>query len=326
MYSKDELNELINRAVGNVTCSEEAERLYAPVRYILSLGGKRLRPLVTLMSCNIFSDRAEEALMPAVGLEIFHNFTLVHDDIMDNAPVRRKSPTVHEKWNSNQAILSGDVMAFIANEYMAATPPASFQKVFKLYNRTAIEVCIGQQMDMDFEMRQYVSRDEYLRMIELKTAVLLAACMKCGAIIGGASDRDSDLMYQFGRNLGLAFQIQDDILDVYGDPALFGKKIGGDIVENKKTFLLIKALELARGDEGQKLTAILNRKEFVREEKISEVIKIYDTLGIKSISENLAGEYISKAFGFLVMSRLQTKEKRLFFILRQRWPGENIKG
>lgn len=309
MYSKDELNELINRAVGNITCSEEAERLYAPVRYILSLGGKRLRPLVTLMSCNVFSDRAEEALMPAVGLEIFHNFTLVHDDIMDNAPVRRKSPTVHEKWNANQAILSGDVMAFIANEYMAATPPATFHKVFKLYNRTAVEVCIGQQMDMDFEKRQYVSRDEYLRMIELKTAVLLAACMKCGAIIGGASDRDSDLMYQFGRNLGLAFQIQDDILDVYGDPALFGKKIGGDIVENKKTFLLIKALELSKGDTGQRLNALLGSPETDPEVKIRAVTAIYDELGVKEISENLAAEFINKAFGYYESVSATTERK-----------------
>jgi geranylgeranyl diphosphate synthase, type II len=321
MYTKEELGELINRAVGSISCTDEASVLFEPVRYIMSAGGKRLRPLLTLMSCNIFSEKPEEALMPSIGLEIFHNFTLVHDDIMDNAALRRNAPTVHEKWNVNQAILSGDVMAFVANEYMAATPAACFMKVFRLYNRTAIEVCTGQQMDMDFEKRPFVPLDEYLRMIELKTAVLIAACLKTGAIIGGASDRDADLMYEFGRNLGLAFQIQDDILDVYGDPIVFGKKAGGDIVENKKTFLLIKALELARGDEGQKLTAILNRKEFVREEKISEVIKIYDTLGIKSISENLAGEYISKAFGFFgdVAASDERKEALLHLASEMAW-------
>ena len=237
MYSKEELNELITRGIANISSTDEAVRLYEPVRYMLSIGGKRLRPLLTMMACNIFSDKPEEALMPAIGLEVFHNFTLVHDDIMDGATVRRSSPTVHEKWNINQAILSGDVMAFVANDYIADTPQPSFLKVFKLYNKTATEVCIGQQLDMDFEKRPFVSREEYLRMIELKTAVLIAACLKAGSLIGGASDRDADLMYEFGRKLGLAFQIQDDILDVYGDPAVFGKKIGGDILVNKKTFL-----------------------------------------------------------------------------------------
>jgi geranylgeranyl diphosphate synthase, type II len=298
MYTPNQLNELINKAIATVSYGDEAVRLYEPVRYVLSLGGKRLRPLLTLMSCNIFSDKPEDAQMAAVGMEVFHNFTLVHDDIMDNASVRRNSPTVHMKWNTNQAILSGDVMAFVANEFFAATPQASFMKVFRIYNRTAMEVCLGQQLDMDFEKRQMVMIEEYLRMIELKTAVLLAACMKCGAIIGGASDRDADQMYEFGRNLGLAFQIQDDLLDVYGDPTLFGKKIGGDIIGNKKTYLLIKALELAEGEDKKILNGLIRATGIDPDEKIRSVTAIYNKLGIKEISENLASDYITKAFSY----------------------------
>jgi len=298
MYSKDELNELITKGVGNLKCNEEAARLYDPVRYMLSIGGKRLRPLLTLMACNIFSDKPEEALMPAIGLEVFHNFTLVHDDIMDSAKVRRNSPTVHEKWSLNQAILSGDVMAFIANEYIALTPQPHFMKVFKLYNNTATEVCVGQQMDMDFENRPFVSLEEYLRMIELKTAVLLATCLKAGSLIGGASDRNADLMYEFGRSLGLAFQIQDDILDVYGNPVVFGKKTGGDILVNKKTFLLIKALELATGAREVRLKELMSSTDFNPSEKISEVTSIYNDLGVKEISESLAADFITSAFAY----------------------------
>ena len=308
MYSKDELNKLITSGIANISCNDEAARLYEPVRYMLSIGGKRLRPLLTMMACNIFSDKPEEALMPAIGLEVFHNFTLVHDDIMDCATVRRNSPTVHKKWNINQAILSGDVMAFIANDYISATPQPYFLKVFKLYNTTATEVCVGQQMDMDFEKIPFVSREEYLRMIELKTAVLLAACLKAGSLIGGASDRDADLMYEFGRNLGLAFQIQDDILDVYGDPAIFGKKIGGDILINKKTFLLVKALELATGNRERQLKDLITATEYDGDEKVEAVTSIYNQLGIKEIAENLAGEFIKSAFAYF--GNVSAKEER----------------
>ena len=186
------------------------------------------------MACNLFSDKIDEAIMPATGLEVFHNFTLVHDDIMDHAPVRRNLPTVHSKWNLNQAVLSGDVMAFIANECFMQAPARCLLKVFKVFNRAAIEVCVGQQLDMDFEKAAIVSQDDYLRMIELKTAVLMAASVKIGAIIGGADDKDSELLYDFGKNLGMAFQIQDDLLDIYGDVRVFGKMTGGDIVSNKK--------------------------------------------------------------------------------------------
>jgi len=323
MYSKEELNNLITKGIGSLSFDEEGARLYEPARYILSMGGKRLRPLLTLMACNIFSDNPENALMPAVGLEVFHNFTLVHDDIMDCAPVRRNLPTVHEKWNTNQAILSGDAMAFIANEYIAETPPAQFMKVFKLYNATAIEVCVGQQMDMDFVNRQYVSDKEYVRMIELKTAVLLAACLKAGSIIGGASDRDAALMYEFGRNLGLAFQIQDDILDVYGDPDVFGKKTGGDILVNKKTYLLIKSLELATGDTEVRLKELLAMKDFDPDEKISKVKDVYNILGIKEMSERLADEFIRDAFSYFNKVDAPAERKEILLQLAMSLTGRD---
>lgn len=317
MYTKEELGDLIGKGIAFLKYDEEAGKLIEPVKYIMSLGGKRLRPLMTLMACNLFNDKPEDALMPAIGLEVFHNFTLVHDDIMDNASLRRNSQTVHVKWNPNQAILSGDVMAFIANECIAQAPAGSMLKVFRLYNKTAIEVCVGQQLDMDFETRQFVSQDEYLRMVELKTAVLVAACMKTGAIIGGASDRDADLMYEFGRNLGLAFQIQDDILDVYGESAVFGKKTGGDIVTNKKTLLLVKAMELARGETNRRLKEQLSLRDFDAGTKIKAITSIYDELGIKDIAESIAANYIDKAFGYFTEVSIADDRKEVLMNLAQ---------
>jgi geranylgeranyl diphosphate synthase type II len=299
MYSQSELKELVEKAIVNLSFNDEDEKLTAPVRYILSIGGKRLRPVLALMTCNLFRDKIDDAIIPAAGLEVFHNFTLVHDDIMDQASLRRNLPTVHAKWNINQAVLSGDVMAFIANDCFLQTPPGVLIKVFKVFNKAAVEVCIGQQLDMDFEKISVVSHEEYLRMIELKTAVLIAASANIGAIIGGAGDRDSDLLYEFGKNLGLAFQIQDDLLDVYGDVAVFGKKSGGDIVTNKKTFLLIKALEVATGSTLKRLRKQIGARDFDPEEKIETVIGIFDQLNIKTITENLASEYITKALSNL---------------------------
>jgi geranylgeranyl diphosphate synthase type II len=299
MYSQPELKELVDKAIINLTFSSEAGKLTDPVKYFLSIGGKRLRPVITLMSCNLFSDKIDDAVLPAAGIEVFHNFTLVHDDIMDQAVVRRNLPAVHIKWNINQAILSGDVMAFIANDCFLQTPPALLLKVFKAFNKAAIEVCVGQQLDMDFEKVSFVSHEEYLRMIELKTAVLIAASAMIGAVIGKADDKDSALLYEFGRNLGLAFQIQDDLLDVYGDVNVFGKKSGGDIVTNKKTFLLIKALEVASGATQKKLQEQILAKEFDAEEKIRTVMDIFDQLNIRSITENLANEYILKSLNHL---------------------------
>lgn len=308
MYNQSELKKLVNIAILNLTYNEEAEKLNDPVKYILSIGGKRLRPVLALMSCNLFIDHIDDAIIPATGLEVFHNFTLVHDDIMDHAPVRRNYPTVHSKWNLNQAVLSGDVMAFIANECFLQSPPRYLSKVFKVFNKAAIEVCVGQQLDIDFEKAAVVSQEEYLRMIELKTAALLAASAKIGAIMGGADDKDSDILYEFGKYLGLAFQIQDDLLDIYGDVKVFGKIPGGDIISNKKTFLLIKALEIASVEQAKQLHELFAMEEYDPEIKVKKVIDIYEELNIKNISEVLANDYINIAFGLL--DKISVKNER----------------
>jgi geranylgeranyl diphosphate synthase type II len=308
MYTQSDLKKLVNKAILNLDYNEKAEKLNDPVRYVLSIGGKRFRPVLSLMACNLFSDKIDDAIIPATGLEIFHNFTLVHDDIMDHAPVRRNVPTVHSKWNINQAVLSGDVMAFIANECFLQTPPRHLLKVFKVFNKAAIEVCVGQQLDIDFEKSAVVSEEEYLEMIELKTAALLAASAKIGAIIGGADDKESDLLYEFGRNLGLAFQIQDDLLDIYGDTKVFGKIMGGDIISNKKTFLLVKALELASVEQSRQLHEQFALKEFDADAKVKKVTGIYDQLNIKNISEKLANDYINTSLNLL--ERTGAKKER----------------
>jgi geranylgeranyl diphosphate synthase type II len=299
MYNHTELKNLVDKSLINLSYNSEAEKLIDPVKYIFSIGGKRLRPVLALMACNLFNDLIDEAIIPAAGLEVFHNFTLVHDDIMDQAPVRRNFPTVHSKWNINQAVLSGDVMAFIANDCFLQTPSRCLSRVFKIFNKAAIEVCVGQQLDIDFEKAIIVSEIEYLRMIELKTAVLLAASSKIGAVIGGADDKDSELMYEFGKNLGLAFQIQDDLLDTYGDIKIFGKTPGSDIIANKKTFLMVKALELASPEQFKQLQDMIAKKEFDPENKVKTVIGLYDQLNLKTVTENLANDYISKAFSLL---------------------------
>jgi geranylgeranyl diphosphate synthase type II len=309
MYTQAELKKLVNKAILNLSYNEEAEKLNDPVKYILSIGGKRLRPVLALMACNLFNDKIDDAVIPAAGLEVFHNFTLVHDDIMDHAPVRRNLPTVHSKWNLNQAVLSGDVMAFIANECFLQTPEHCLLKVFRVFNKAAIEVCIGQQLDIDFEKAAIVSHEEYLRMIELKTAVLLAASAKIGAIIGGSDDREANLLYEFGRNLGLAFQIQDDLLDIYGDIKVFGKILGGDIISNKKTYLLVKALEIASVEQAKQLHEQFALKEFDPEIKVKTVVELYNQLNIKNISENLANDYINTAFSLLDKIRVINERK-----------------
>ena len=309
MYNQSELKKLVNKAILNLSYNEEAEKLNDPVKYILSIGGKRLRPVLALMTCNLFIDTIDEAVMPATGIEVFHNFTLVHDDIMDHAPVRRNLPTVHSKWSLNQAVLSGDVMAFIANECFLQTPTRHLLKVFKVFNKAAIEVCVGQQLDIDFEKASIVLHEEYLRMIELKTASLIAASAKIGAIIGGADDKDSEILYEFGKNLGLAFQIQDDLLDIYGDIKIFGKIPGGDIISNKKTFMLVKALELASPEQAKLLHEQFALKEFDAESKVKKVVDIYDQLNIKNISETLANDYINESFSLLGKIGLTNERK-----------------
>jgi len=295
MYTQSELKELVDKAIFNIPFNTEAQKLIDPVRYVLSMGGKRLRPVLALMVCNLFTDTFDEAIVPVTGLELFHNFTLVHDDIMDQAPVRRSFVTVHNKWNSDQAILSGDVMAFMTNECFLHTPPELLTKVLKTFNKAAIEVCIGQQLDMDYEKAAIVTREEYLRMIELKTAVLIAASARIGALFGGADEKDAELLYDFGRNLGLAFQIQDDLLDAYGDSRKFGKTPGGDIVANKKTFLYVKALEIATAQQRNHLKEVYSSRDGDPGEKVKTVMEIYDQLNIREMTEILAFEYINTA-------------------------------
>lgn len=309
MYNQSELKKIVNKALINLSYNMESERLIDPVKYILSIGGKRLRPVLALMSCNLFSDKIDDAIIPVTGLEIFHNFTLVHDDIMDKALVRRGFTTVHNKWNINQAILSGDVMAFITNECFLQTPEAILQKVFRIFNKAAIEVCIGQQLDMDYEKAVIVSHEEYLRMIELKTAALIAASIRIGAIFGGADDNDSELLYEFGKNLGLAFQMQDDLLDTYGDVKVFGKISGGDIVASKKTFLYVKAMETGNSEQRKKLQKEYLEDQADPETKVKAVTEIYDQLNIKSIATHMTNEYFKVALSFLERTSVAPERK-----------------
>lgn len=299
MHQLKELQEKVNYSILESKIGREPFSLYEPINYTLSLGGKRIRPVLVLLSCNLFSENIDQAIDAAIGLEIFHNFTLLHDDIMDKADVRRGKPTVHKKWNENTAILSGDVMFIKAYDFFLNSKSQNLHEILTVFNNTALEVCEGQQYDMEFENRNQVSETEYIRMIELKTSVLIAAALKIGAIIGGASRSDAELLYEFGRNIGLAFQLQDDLLDVYGDTEVFGKIIGGDIVANKKTFLLIKANELAKENEKEILKKYLNDKNYLREEKIKAITLVYNALNIKNITQNKIQEYHKKALGFL---------------------------
>jgi len=284
--------------------------LYAPIGYILSLGGKRIRPVMTLMACNLFSEDVSPAVKPALALEVFHNFTLVHDDIMDNASLRRSHPTVHAKWNDNIAILSGDAMQVVAYQLIAGCEPRLLKPLMDIFSRTALEVCEGQQYDMNYATQSDVTLDAYIRMIELKTSVLLAASLSIGALCGGASETEISNMYEFGRNLGLAFQIQDDYLDVYANQDLFGKAVGGDIAENKKTFLLIKALELARGNDAEVLQrAMMNRFTSV-DEKVKAVREVYNNLNIPQIACDKIAELSEKAFEYLAAVDIDDARKQ----------------
>jgi geranylgeranyl diphosphate synthase type II len=323
MYHQEELKELVDKAIVNLSLSAEAEKLTDPVRYILSMGGKRIRPVLALMACNLFRDKIDDAVIPATGLEVFHNFTLVHDDIMDQAPIRRGLATVHNKWNLSQAILSGDVMAFIANDCFLQTPQPALTRVFRAYNKAAVDVCIGQQLDMDFEKAGGVSHEEYLRMIELKTASLLAASARIGAIIGEASEKDCDNLFEFGRNLGLAFQMQDDLLDAYGDSGVFGKTSGGDIVSNKKTFLLVRALEIASGKQLQVLLEQIQMKDPDPAVKIRTIMEIYDSLDIRSVTEKLANDYIAKSLEHLEKAEADSKRKKELTLLANSLMGRS---
>lgn len=299
--------------------NREPKNLYQPIEYILKLGGKRIRPVLTLIAADIFSGDYKKALPAALAVEVFHNFTLVHDDIMDDAPLRRGHETVHEKWDINTGILSGDAMLILAYQYFENYEPVVFQKLAQLFSKTALEVCDGQQLDVDFETRNDVTIDEYIKMITLKTSVLVAAALKMGAIVAKADEKEAQHLYNYGLNLGIAFQLQDDYLDTYGDPETFGKQVGGDIIENKKTFLYLKALEVANNTDKENLIAFYNEKQKNITEKISAVSAIFSKNNIPNYTHELIEYYTNKAFEsltFLNISDTAKKGLRLF--------GENL--
>lgn len=302
--------DIVEQRLALFNFGDQPSNLYEPIRYILSLGGKRLRPVLTLMVCQLFDKQIDKAIYPALAVEVFHNFTLLHDDIMDNAPLRRGKATVHEKWDSNVAILSGDVMLVKAYELFLKSKLNNLQIILSKFNKCAAQVCEGQRSDMNFESRNSVSEDEYLEMIKLKTAVLLGYAIELGAIIGGADEDTSNKLYDFGINIGLGFQLKDDLLDVYADSSKFGKQVGGDIISNKKTYLLIKAIELAQGQMKEDLEYWLSEKDFDREEKVDAVINIYNILGIKALSEKKMNEYFDRGIEILTSLNVDPQKKK----------------
>lgn len=310
MHELSDLQGIIADAVDNLSFPEYPAQLYEPISYILALGGKRMRPALLLMACELFGGDINKALSPALAIEVFHNFTLMHDDIMDNAPIRRGKTTVHEKWNRNVAILSGDVMLVKGYELMMQVDDHVLRPIMNIFNETAVGVCEGQQIDMEFETQNDVHIDEYLNMIRLKTAVVLGGALKIGALIGGAPAKDADLLSDFGINLGVAFQLQDDILDVYGDPEKFGKQVGGDIISNKKTYLLIKALELAKGEQAAQLDSLLAAAQFDAATKVNAVTNIYNDLQIRQYAETAMQTYADKAFAALEQINLPATHKQ----------------
>lgn len=299
VLSFDAIAAIIEDAIAKVDLQKEPVGLYEPIAYTMALGGKRVRPALTLMACNLFKEDVQEAIMPALGVEFFHNFTLLHDDMMDKALVRRGQPAVYIKWDENTAILSGDLMQIIAYEMVAESPEQHLKKVLKLFNTTAIQVCEGQQYDMEFELRDKVEVEEYLQMIQLKTAVLLGAALKIGAYIGGAVEKEAQMLYDFGIHIGLAFQLMDDLLDVYGDEKTFGKQVGGDILANKHTFLLINAKKLANFEQKKNLNYWLSADNPNAEEKILAITDIYNQLNVKKICEDAMDFHFKEAIAIL---------------------------
>ena len=285
MYTSKEILDIVSRYIDNLPYDRKPQSLYEPIKYVLSAGGKRIRPSFVLMAYNLFKDDVETALPAAAALETYHNYTLLHDDLMDNADVRRGRPTVHKKWNANTAILSGDTMLSLAYLHLANSKTENLKDALDLFTVTALEVSEGQQYDMEFETRTDVKEEEYIEMIRLKTSVLLACALKMGALLAGASAEDAELIYKFGEKVGLAFQLQDDYLDVYGDPVVFGKTIGGDITSNKKTYMLINAWNRSEGETRSELNHWLGVSDFDRKEKIKAVTNIYNKLGIDKLAE-----------------------------------------
>lgn len=311
MITPEQLLSTLEQEIGQSSYGESPIELYEPITYIMSLSGKRLRPLLTLLSASVFTTDWQKALKPALAVEVFHNFTLMHDDIMDDAPLRRGKPTIHEKWNANTAILSGDVMLVKAYDFLVDIDKELMRQVLIRFNKTAAEVCEGQQLDMNFESRQDVTEEEYINMIRLKTSVLLGFALELGGILGGADEKSVQLLYDAGVNIGLGFQLTDDLLDVYGDPSKFGKQVGGDIIANKKTFLLIEAITLAKGETQEKLQNWLAVADFDKKEKVAAVTAIYDELGIRSKTEEKINNYFAKGFEALQRLEGNTEQKKV---------------
>jgi len=313
MFTLENLQQIIKDNIEKLNFDQQPVELYDPINYILDLGGKRLRPALCLLACDMFDGVIQQALNPALGIEIFHNFTLLHDDIMDEAPIRRGQQTVHLKWNPNVAILSGDTMMALAYEYVMKAPNDTIQAVFSIFNQTAIEVCEGQQYDMNFEVQEKVSISDYLNMIRLKTAVLLAGSLKVGALIGNANTKDAENLYQFGENLGIAFQLKDDLLDAFSDEEKFGKKTGGDIVSNKKTYLYLKAFELADDKTKESLTNYFNEDFADPVQKIEGVKKIFRKLKVDLATNKEIDNYYQQALGYLDKVNVSQEKKSELF-------------
>lgn len=301
--------EYLEKALSEDSFTKEPQTLYEPIGYILSLGGKRLRPVLTLMSCSYFGGAYHKALNAALAVEWFHNFSLIHDDIMDEAPLRRGKETVHAKWDTNTGILSGDAMLILAYQHFESYEPPMFRELAALFSKTALEVCEGQQYDMDFESRDDVVISEYLKMIEYKTAVLVGAALKMGAIVAEAPKNSQDHIYEFGRNLGIAFQLQDDYLDAFGDPATFGKQVGGDILSNKKTYLYLKALELGSMEVKQALRRWFSVKGKNDENKVASVKSLFEEAGSDKALQALINDYTQTAFSHLEAVEMEEDQK-----------------
>lgn len=299
MINADQILKLVNDYLVQLPYDRRPASLYEPIRYVLSMGGKRIRPVLMLLSYNLFKEDPETILMPACALETYHNYTLLHDDLMDNADLRRGHETVHKKWNANTAILSGDSMLVLAYQRMQQCSSDKMAEVLALFTETALEIGEGQEYDMAFEHRDDVSEEEYIEMIRLKTSVLLACALKIGAILAGASKEDADNLYRFGEQIGLAFQLQDDFLDVYGDTRVFGKAIGGDITSNKKTFMLINALNHANDEQRRQLESWISAIEFDRDEKVAAVTRLYNEIGIDRMAQDKIAYYFEQSRKYL---------------------------
>ncbi len=310
MKTSNEILSSINAFIEQLPYERKPFSLYEPIQYVLSLGGKRIRPVLMLLSYQLYKDEPEQILMPAVALETYHNYTLLHDDLMDNADLRRGQATVHKRWDDNTAILSGDSMLVLAYERMAKVPADKLATILSLFTETALEIGEGQQYDMEFERRDDVREEEYIEMIRLKTSVLLACAMKMGAILAGASDEDAENLYKYGEQVGLAFQLQDDLLDVYGDPSVFGKAIGGDITSNKKTYMLINAFLRADDRQSQELHRWVDAVSFDRQEKIKAVTDLYNQIGIRQLCEKKINYYFEQAKQYLACINVPAERKQ----------------